>query len=123
MAYLRKEKETVEVDFPLPKVWEALSKAITSIEWTIEETNETKRELKVKTKSNFMAYASVITVNVTAASEKVTRVNLSAETPVTTITGIVDFGRTRERIDTLLLALIKQLKPESAEENKKDETQ
>jgi hypothetical protein len=122
MAYLRKEKETVEVDFPLPKVWEALSKAITSIEWTIEETDELKRELKVKTKANFMAYASVITVNVTAASEKVTRVNLSAETPVTTITGIVDFGRTRERIDTLLLALIKQLKPESTEEHKMDET-
>ena len=122
MAYLRREKEIVEVDFPVDKVWEAISKAAAGLEWKAEETDETKHQVKLKTKANFMAYASLITVDVLVVSEKTTRVNLSAETPVTTVTGIVDFGRTRERIDSFLLALVKQLKGETADsENKSNE--
>jgi hypothetical protein len=41
---------------------------------------------------------------------------IAAETPTTTITGIVDFGRTRERIDAFLFALFKELKTEEANE-------
>ncbi len=112
MAYLRREKEIVEVDFPLSIVWEAIPKAIASIEWKVEETNQESHQVKAKTKANFMAYPSNFTIDAAATGEKTSKVTISAETPVTTITGIVDFGRTRERIDTFLLALVKQLKPE-----------
>ena len=114
MAYLRREKELVEVDYPLANVWEAIAKAVKSLEWTSVENDEATHQFKTKTKANFMAYASVLTINVAASKENATKIWISAETPVTTITGIVDFGRTRERIDSFLLALIKQLKTEVA---------
>ena len=119
MAYLRKEKEIVEIDFPIARVWEAIFKTITALGWTIQETDEPAHQTKVKTKANFMAYASTLTVNAIVISQNVTRVMVSAETPVTTITGIVDFGRTQERIDTFLLALSKQLSPTGAIPEKK----
>jgi len=119
MAYLRKEKEIVEIDFPLARVWEAISKAIAGLGWSIQETDESTHQIKTKTKANFMAYASTLTVNVIVINQNVTRVTVSAETPVTTITGIVDFGRTQERIDSFLLALSKQLKPEGVISEKK----
>ena len=122
MAYLRREKEIVEVDFPINTVWEAINKVAAVLEWKIEIAKEETHQVKVKTKSNFMAYASELTINVIEKSEKTTRVTISAETPVTTITGIVDFGRTRERIDSFLLALIKQLKPEGAAAQKQQAT-
>jgi hypothetical protein len=120
MAYLRNEREIVEMDYPLSKVWDALGKAITSLEWKVDETKEEMHQIKVKTKANFMAYPSTLTINVIVVSEKTTRVTVLAETPVTTITGIVDFGRTRERIDSFLLALIKLLKAEKTSSEKKE---
>ena len=122
MAYLRREKEIVDVDFPLSTVWEAAKKATISLEWNIEQANEANYQLTAKSKSNFMAYASELTINVVAQNEKTTRVTISADTPVTTITGIVDFGRTRERIDSFLLALTKQLKPVGAVAKKEEES-
>ncbi len=113
MAYLRKEKEIVEVDYPIAKVWTAIENAPTRLEWTVEEKNEASHQLKTKTKANFMAYASLLIINAFTVDENKTRITVSAETPVTTITGIVDFGRTRERIDSFLLALVKELKGES----------
>jgi len=120
MAYLRNEREIVEMDYPLSKVWDAIGKAITSLEWKVDETEDEMHQIKVKTKANFMAYPSALTINVLVISEKTTRVTVLAETPVTTITGIVDFGRTRERIDSFLLALIKLLKAEKASSEKKE---
>ncbi len=35
MAYLRDEKEIVEMDFPLNTVWEAVKRTVTRLEWTI----------------------------------------------------------------------------------------
>jgi hypothetical protein len=90
------------------------------LEWKVEETKEEIHQMKVKTKANFMAYPSILTIDVIIVSEKITRVKVLAETPVTTITGIVDFGRTRERIDSLLLGLVKQLKAEKASSEKKE---
>jgi hypothetical protein len=109
MAYLRREKEIVEMDFPLNQVWKAIPKAVASLEWTVEETNEAAHSIKAKTKGAFMSYSSVLTIEAISVAENTTRVNVSAETPVTTITGIVDFGRTRERIDSFLMALTQQL--------------
>jgi hypothetical protein len=115
MAYLRREKENIEVDYPISLVWEAITKAITTLEWKAEETDIEKHIIKAKSKANFMAYPSEVTITVTAVSEKITRIVLSAETPVTTVTGIVDFGRTRERIDSFLLALVTYLKNQKTE--------
>jgi hypothetical protein len=108
MAYLRKEKEIVEMDFSLEKVWIAIPKAIADIEWTLEETDDAKHQVKARTKAGMM-YGSVLSIDAVAVSESITRVNVSAETPVTTVTAIVDFGRTRERIDLFLASLVKQL--------------
>jgi hypothetical protein len=120
MAYLRREKENVEVDYPISKVWMDLSKAIASLEWVVIEKNELNHLLKVKTKSNFMAYASEFIIQATPLDESSTKVAISAETPVTTITGIFDIGRTSERIETFLLALRKQVKGEDTDSEKKE---
>lgn len=109
VAYLRKEKETIEMDYPLGKVWPAISKALASLEWTIEEANNEKYTIKARTKASFFAYASVLLISAAAVDEKTSRVTVTAETPVTTITAIVDFGRTRDRIEQFFRALAKQL--------------
>lgn len=120
MAYLRREKEIVEMDYPLKIVWKDIAMAVSSLEWTIQETNEQTHQLKAKTKTGFMAYPSIMIIEASNAGEKATRVTVSAETPVTTITGIVDFGKTRERLDNFLLALTKQLKTEKPDSGKKE---
>lgn len=120
MAYLRNEKEIVEMDYPINQVWVAIAEAISSLEWKTEEKNELEYQVKAKTKSNFMAYPSELTINAIIVGENMTRVTVSAETPVTTITGIVDFGKTRERIDSFLLALVKQLKSENTNSEDKE---
>ena len=121
MAYLRREKEIVEMDFPLDKVWEAIQKAVASLEWTIEEKDEAKHHAKAKTKANFMAYPSILNIDCSAVSENVTRVSVAAETPVTTLTGIVDFGRTNERLTVFLTALSKEFSLEKGEKADKTE--
>jgi hypothetical protein len=56
-----------------------------------------------------MSYPSVLIIDGAAVDKKTSRVKVTAETPVTTITSIADFGRTRERIDQFFEALAKQL--------------
>ncbi len=90
-------------------MWAAIPKAIASLEWTVEETDEAAHRAKAKTKTAFLSYSSVLSIEARAVAENTTRVNVTAETPVTTITGIMDFGRTRERIDSFLMALMQQL--------------
>lgn len=114
MAYLRKEKETVEIDYPLGKVWVAVPKALASLEWTLEETDDAKHHIKAKTKGAFMSYPSVLIIDGVTVDEKTARVKVTAETPVTTITSIADFGRTRDRIDLFFEALAKQLTKKTA---------
>jgi len=113
MAYVRKEKEIVEIDYPLATVWPAIQKAITRLEWTVEENDDARHSVKAKTKGTVMAYSSVVSVNAVAVAEGTTRVSVSAETPVTTLTAIVDFGRTKERVNSFLAALSRQLTPEN----------
>jgi len=109
MAYLRKEKETVEIDYSLGKVWAAIPKALANLEWTEEETDDIAHNVKAKTKGGFMSYPSVLIIKVGAADEITARVEVTAETPVTTITSIADFGRTRERIELFFEVLARQL--------------
>ena len=114
MAYLRKEDETVEIDYPLDKVWAAVPNALDSLEWAIEESDDTKHRIKAKTKGGFMSYPSVLIIDAMAVDKKTARCKVTAETPVTTITSIADFGRTRDRIDLFFEALAKQLATKKA---------
>lgn len=108
MAYLRKEKETVEIAYSLNKVWTAIPKALTSLKWNIEQIDDTAHHVKAKTTAGFVSWSSVLLIDAVPVDEKTTRVSVAAETPVTTITAIVDFGRTRQRIDLFFTELAKQ---------------
>jgi hypothetical protein len=108
MAYLRGEKENLEVSYPLEKIWAAIPDVITILEWQIEEKDDASHKVKVKTKGGFMAYSSILYIEVTSVDENTTRMSINAETPVTTITSIADFGRTRDRIGQFIETLAKQ---------------
>ena len=107
MAYLREDKESMEVSYPVESIWQAIPKAIAQLEWTIEETDENTHHLKIKTKGAFLSYGSTMKVDLTAINEKTTKMSINAETPVTTITSMADYGRTRERIDAFVGTLAK----------------
>ena len=109
MAYLRKEKETFEIDYSLSDVWEAIQKTVTSLEWTLEQIDEKGHHTKVKTKAAFLSYSSSLFIDAVAVNEKRCRVTVQAETPITTITAMADFGRTRERIEVFFATLAKQI--------------
>ena len=109
LAYLRKEKEIYEIDYPITQIWETLPKALTSLEWTLEEIDDQTHHAKARTKTSFLSYSSILIIDVVSISKKTTRVTITAETPVTTITSIADYGRTQHRIDLLFEELAKQL--------------
>ena len=105
MAYTREGKETFEVSYPLNALWEAIPKAVAKLEWTIEEADEAKHHVKIKTKGAFLSYGSKMEIDLSGVDDKTTKMTVSAETPVTTITAMADYGRTRERIDVLIATL------------------
>jgi hypothetical protein len=107
MAYLRNENEKLEIDYPLAQIWASIPEVIKVLEWQIEDKDDSKHIAKVKTKGGFMAYGSIFQVEVTAVDEKTTRMSIDAETPVTTITSIIDFGRTRDRMGQFVEMLAK----------------
>jgi hypothetical protein len=109
MAYLRKEKETVEIDYPITKVWKAIPKALKEVGCTIEQIDATAHNIKAKTQKGLVSWSSALLIEATCVDEKTTRVSVVAETPFTTITSIIDFGRARRRIDLFFAALAKQL--------------
>lgn len=109
MAYLRNEKENIEVSYPLEKIWTAIPEVIAILEWQTEEKNDASHKVKVKTKGGFLAYSSILYIEVTSVDENTTRMAINAETPVTTITSIIDFGRTRDRIGQFIETLAKQM--------------
>jgi hypothetical protein len=98
MAYLREDKENLEVSYPLNAIWEAIPKAINQLDWKLLEKDEATHHLKIKTKGGFISYPSTLKIDLSAIDEKTTRMSLGAETPVTTITSVADYGRTRNRI-------------------------
>ncbi len=110
MAYVRKEKQTFEIDFPMAKVWEAIPKALETLSWTVEEVRAETRHIKAKTKTNFMVYASIMDIDVLSVNEKTVRLTIEAETPVTTITSMAYLGRGQDRINQFLEQLEKSLK-------------
>jgi hypothetical protein len=117
MAYLRDEKENFEIDYPLEKIWAAIPEVIKSLDWTIEEKDDKTHKAKLKSRPAFLAYSSILYVEVVSTDEKNSKMTIKAETPVTTITSIADFGRTRDRLEQFVDVLSKQM------EKKKGPTQ
>jgi len=107
LAYLREEKENLEVSYSIAQIWEAIPKAISKLEWEIKETDETTHHIRVKTKGAFLSYPSLMNIDLSVLTEKTTRMSIAAETPVTTITAMIDVGRTRDRIDQFVITLAK----------------
>jgi hypothetical protein len=108
MAYLRKKKEIVEIAYSLNKVWLATQKVL-SLECNIEQIDEKTHHIKAKTKTSFMFLGSVLIIDMMPIDKNTTRVSVVAETPVTTITAMVDFGQAKHRIDQFFTELAKQL--------------
>ena len=117
MAYLRDEQEKLEIDYPLEKIWAMIPKTVELLEWKIQEIDDQKHKAKLKTKGAFLSYGSVINLEVEAVDENTCRMTLTAETPVTTITAMADFGRSRDRISQFVDVLAKQV--EAAGKKKK----
>ncbi len=105
VAYLRKEKQTFEIDYPLAVVWAAIPEVLTSLQWTIEKMDDVNFNARVKTKPGFMSYSSNLTINGAVVDEKKCRITAEGETPVTTITSLTDFGRTSDRVQLFFEAL------------------
>jgi hypothetical protein len=102
MAYMREGKETFEVSYPIDAIWQAIPKAIDKLEWKVEEADVATHHVKVKTRGAFLSYGSKMEINLTAVDEKTTKMSITAETPVTTITAMADYGRTNERINVFI---------------------
>src|SRR5664280_3523752 len=109
MAYLRNETEKLEIEYPLEKIWAEIPEVVKILEWTIEEKDDAAHEIKVKTKGGFLAYGSIMNIAVTSGDEKTTCMSMTAETPVTTITSIIDSRRTRDRMGQFIEILAKQM--------------
>jgi hypothetical protein len=109
MAYLRNEKETVEIDYPLAEVWAAIPEVIASLEWKMEQIDDAVHHATVKTKGGFMSYGSTLTIDGMPVDETKCRVTVHGETTVTTITALADFGRASDRIQLFFETLAKRL--------------
>jgi hypothetical protein len=109
MAYLRKEKQTVEIDYALSDVWAAIPEVLASLEWKTEQIEDAAHHATVKTKPGFMSYSSTLTIDGVPVDEKKCRITVQGETPVTTITSLTDFGRTSDRIELFFETLARRL--------------
>jgi hypothetical protein len=112
MAYLRDEKEKLEIDYPLEKIWASVPQTVEILEWKILEKDDQTHKAKIRTKGGFLSYGTVLIVEASAVDDEKCRMTLNAETPVTTITAMADFGRTRDRVDQFVEVLSKLMEPE-----------
>ena len=109
MAYLRKEKETVEIDYSIDEVWTTIPKALKDLKWTIEQIDDSAHRVKAKTQAGFVSWSSMLLIDAVKVDDKTTRVSVATETPFTTISAIVDFGRAKRRVDLFFAAIAKRL--------------
>ena len=97
------------MNYSLDKVWIAIQNALENLELDIEQIDKTTHHVKAKTKTALAAWSSVLLIDVVPVNENTTRVSVTAETPVTTITSVIDFGLTKRRINVFLGELANQL--------------
>ena len=110
MAYLRKDTKTLEIDYPMPKVWDAIKETLLGLGLDPEQVDDDAHHLKAKTKSGFLRLSSLILVDAAPAGGNKTKISVTAEKPVTTITGIMDFGQASQLTDAFLAELARLLK-------------
>ena len=113
---MRKETETVEIDYPLEKVWKNIPKALKELEWSIESIDEKTRQVKAKTPKGYILWSTALQLDVFSVDNKTTRIKATSETPFTTISSIVDLGRSKRRTELFFAALAKQLNPPKQQE-------
>jgi len=109
MAYLRKEDETVEMDYSLSRVWMTIQKVLTALKWNLEMVDDANHKIRAKTTAGPMSFGSILLIEAVQVNENTTRVSVASETPVTTITAIFDFAQGKRRIANFLAELAKQL--------------
>ena len=109
MAYLRKEEETVEIDYSLAKIWTGIQQVVTTLEWSTEQIDEKEHQIKAKTKAGSWSFSSILLINLIPVNENTTRVSVKSETPMTMIIGIIDFNQGKRRIAQFFEELAKQL--------------
>ena len=109
MAYLRKEKQTFEIEYPLAEVWVAIPEVLSSLQWTVEEMDDETHNARVKTKPGFMSYSSRFIIKGLVVDERKCRIIAEGETPVTTITSLADFGRTSDRVQLFFETLARRM--------------
>jgi hypothetical protein len=109
VAYLRKEKQTFEIDYPLSEVWAAIPDVLSTLQWKAEQMDDATHKAKIKTTPGFMAYSSRLTIEGVVVDEKKCRITVEGETPVTTITSLTDFGRTSDRVALFFETLAKRM--------------
>lgn len=109
MAYVRREQNMVELAYPLKKVWTVIPKALDTVGCNVELVDDNAHRVKAKTSTSLMAWGSVLLIDVLSVDKNTTRVSVRAETPVTTVTALVDYGRTRQTIELFFRELKKQL--------------
>ena len=109
LAYLRKGNETVEIDYSLDRVWESIKKVLVSLSITTERIDEVSHHVKAKTKGRLFTLSSTLFIDAVAVEGRKTRITVSAETPVTTITAMINFGGAKHQINLLLMELTRQL--------------
>ena len=117
MAYLREDSEKVEISFPIKAIWNAIPAAVEKVGWSIEESDETKHHVVVKTRGAFLSYHSMLKVDLAVIDENTTKMTVSGETPVTTITAMADYGRTSERINVLIESIARIMEPKKFKDN------
>jgi hypothetical protein len=115
MAYTREETEDVEVDYPIQQLWEGIPKTLEILEWSIEAFNQEKYCLTVKTEGAFLSYPSSIKIILVPINDKTTRMLIAGETPITTVTSVLEFRRTRERIERLIVVLAQHMEKTTKE--------
>jgi hypothetical protein len=109
MAYTRNEKETLEIDYALDKLWAAIPSVLKKLDWILQEKDDINHKATIKTKSGFMSYSTIIAIEAKTVAENKTHMTITAETPVTTITSMVDIGRTRDRIEHFIIELANKM--------------
>jgi hypothetical protein len=117
MAYVRDDTETFEIDYLLDDVWAAVPAAVKALEWSIKERDDATHKATLKTKGAFLSYSTLIVIEAKSKDEK-THLSLKGETPVTTITSMVDFGNTQDRIQQFIGVLAGVLKKEKEKKKK-----
>jgi len=99
----------MEIAHSLDKVWTAIPKVFANLEWETEQIDDVSHHIRAKTKAGPISWSSLLLIDAVPLQENITRISVAAETPVTTISAIVDFGQTRRRIYQFFAELAKQL--------------